>query len=287
MKPQLLDRSSTQPLPFVVRENRFPNFLKLWHYHPELELVIIKESKGTRFVGDSIEKFQPGEVILIGKNLPHMWLNDDIYFQEDSGLEAVAYIIHFREDFVGQSFLELPYTKVVTHLLKNARKGIRFINLETDIVNRIEHLIEETSVFTGLIKFLEILYDLGRHKDIKILASDGYRNNTLTKSTDKTHEFIFANFNKPISLTEVARIEGMNPSAFSRYFKRIHRKTFSRYLIEIRIGYACKLLLEYKANISTACFEAGFNSISNFNKQFRKIKGMNPSEYIKSHRQIV
>lgn len=284
MKPQLLDRSSVRQLPFVVRENRFPNFLKVWHYHPELELVVIKESKGTRFVGDSIEKFQAGEVILIGKNLPHMWLNDDAYFQGNSNLEAVAYIVHFREDFLGQRFFELASTEVISKLLRTAERGIRFINLKIDITNRLERLIQESSAFSQLINFLEILYDLGTHKDMKLLASEGYRNTTITGGTDKTHEFIFANFNKTISLADVAAIKGMNPSAFSRYFKRIHRKKFSQYLVEIRIGYACKLLLEREANISTVCFEAGFNSISNFNKQFKRIKKMNPSEYIKSHR---
>ena len=104
--------------------------------------------------------------------------------------------------------------------------------------------------------------------------------------SDKTHEYIFKNFTKQILLSDVAAIAHMNPTAFSRYFKRIHRKTFSRYLIEIRIGYACKLLIENKINVSSACYESGFNNISNFNKQFRNIMNMSPSQYIKQHRTV-
>ena len=283
MKPRLLDRSSVQRQPFVVRENRYPNFLKIWHYHAELELVVIKESTGTRFVGDSIEKFEPGEVILIGKNLPHMWLNDEIYFQEDPNLIAAAYTIHFREDFVGQAFLELAPTEVLGQLFKKAKRGIRFTNLNFPITEQLANLLATSNDFSRLLQFLQILYKLAKHDEIELLSSEGYRNTKIREGSDETHEFIFKNFNKPIKLADVAAIAGMNPSAFSRYFKRIHRKTFSRYLIEIRIGYACKLLMENKSNVSTVCYESGFNNISNFNKQFRKIMDMNPSEYVRLH----
>ncbi len=283
MKPRLLDRSPAQSQPFVVRENRYPNFLKIWHYHTELELVVINESTGTRFVGDSIEKFEPGEVVLIGKNLPHMWLNDENYFQEGSDLIASGYSIHFREDFVGHQFLELPPTEILGQLFKKAKRGIRFTNLNFPIAENIATLLTESNDFSKLLQLLQILYKLAKHDETNLLSSEGYRNTKIREGSDKTHEYIFKNFKKSISLSEVAAIAEMNPSAFSRYFKRVHRKTFSRYLIEIRIGYACKLLMENKVTISEVCYESGFNNISNFNKQFRKIKGMSPSEYLRLH----
>ena len=284
MKPKLLNRSSAQKKPFVVRDNKYPNFLKIWHYHSELELVVIKKSVGTRFVGDSIEKFEPGEVVLIGKNLPHMWLNAEAYFQKNSTLTAAAYSIHFREDFVGDSFLNLEGTEHISALFKKAKRGIRFINLTFPIVEKIDQLIAEKDAFAKLMKFLFILNQLAKHDAISLLSSEGYLYTKGSDGSDKTHEYIFKNFNKSIQLADVAAIQGMNPSAFSRYFKRIHRKTFSRYLIEIRIGYACKLLMENKSNISTVCYESGFNNLSNFNKQFRKIMGMSPSEYVRLRR---
>jgi AraC-like DNA-binding protein len=283
LKPRLLDRSSVQSQPFVIRENSAPNFLKIWHYHPELELVVITKSTGTRFMGDSIEKFEPEEVILIGKNLPHMWLNDEVYFEGDKTLIATAYSLHFKEDFMGTTFLNLSITEHIATLFKKARRGIRFNNLTFTIVTEIKELIAEKHDFTQLLKLFYILHKLAKHENITLLSSEGYLTTNIIDGSDKTHEYIFKNFKDPIQLADVAAIAGMNPSAFSRYFKRIYRKTFSRYLIEIRIGYSCKLLIENKSNVSAVCYASGFNNISNFNKQFRKIKGMNPSEYIRFH----
>ena len=103
MKLHLLDRSNSNS-GISVKKNNYPSFLKLWHYHPELELVAILKSTGTCFIGDSIKKFQPKDVVLIGKNLPHMWLNDPLYFEENSTLKAVAISIHFKELFLGNTF---------------------------------------------------------------------------------------------------------------------------------------------------------------------------------------
>ena len=286
MKPRLLNRSNEQRQAFSIKRNRFPNFLKIRHYHPELELVYIAESTGTRFVGDSIEKFEPGEIVLLGKNIPHMWLNDKDYFQSNTDLVADALCIHFKEDFTGKPFLELTGTEPLAELFKNARRGIRFIDLDFPAAEMMEDLAEEQDEFQQLLKFLALLHRLAKHQQIKLLSSEGYLERKPEEHSDKTHEYIFKNFTKQILLSEVAAIARMNPTAFSRYFKRIHRKTFSRYLIEIRIGYACKLLIENKIKISSACYESGFNNISNFNKQFRNIKYMSPSQYIKKHRTV-
>ena len=286
MKSRLLDRSHTTKQTFAAKRNRYGNFLKIWHYHPELELVVILESVGTRFVGDSIEKFEPGELVLLGRNLPHMWLNDKQYFEKDSGLHAEALCIHFKEDFVGSSFLELSSTKHIANLFKAAQRGIRFIDIDFPVVQEISVLMKETCEFSKLIQMLNLLQKLAKHENIKLLSSEAYPVMKSQVDLDNTHEFIFKNFNKSIQLSDVAAIAKMNPSAFSRYFKRIHRKTFSKYLIEIRIGFACKLLMENKSNINFVAYEAGFNNISNFNKQFKSIMKMNPSEYIKYHQQI-
>lgn len=286
MKPRLLNRSNEQRQAFSIKRNQFPNFLKIRHYHPELELVYIKESTGTRFVGDNIEKFEPGELVLLGENLPHMWLNDKEYFETDSDLKADALCIHFKEDFVGKPFLELSGTEQLTELFKNAQRGIRFINLEFSALEMMEVLATEKDEFQRLLLLLKLLDKLAKHSQIKLLSSEGYLERKPEEQSDKTHEFIFKNFTKQILLADVAAIASMNPTAFSRYFKRIHRKTFSRYLIEIRIGYACKLLIENKVKVSSACYESGFNNISNFNKQFKHIMDMSPSQYIKQHSSV-
>ncbi|HUH27936.1 AraC family transcriptional regulator [Gelidibacter sp.] len=284
MKLHLLDRSHTTSA-ISVRKNSYANFLKIWHYHPELELVIVLKSKGTRFIGDSIKKFQPKDVVLIGKNLPHMWLNDPKYFQDNKSLSAEAVAIHFKEDFLGNTFLQLPEIKPIVTLFKKAEQGIQFRNVPDALLQTIVKLNDETD-FNKTHQFIGILHQLALHEDYNLLASSGYVASLRLEESDLSNKviaFIFNNFNKEIDLNTVAEIVNMNPSAFSRSFKRVHRKTFSKYVNEIRIGYACKLLIENELNVAAIAYESGFNNLSNFNRQFKMIKNMSPSAYLKKH----
>lgn len=284
MKLHLIDRSNTTAT-ISVRKNSYVNFLKIWHYHPELELVTVLKSKGTRFIGDSIKKFQPKDVVLIGKNLPHMWLNDPKYFQEDKTLIAEAISIHFREDFLGDRFLKLPEMKPIVELFKRAEQGILFRNVPKVLRQAIIKLNDETS-FNKIHQFIGILHQLSLHNDVKLLASSGYVASFKLeepKLSNKVIAYIFKNFNKDMDLATVAELVNMNPSAFSRSFKRVHRKTFSKYVNEIRIGYACKLLMENELNVAAIAYESGFNNLSNFNRQFKIIKNISPSVYLKKH----
>lgn len=286
MKLHLLDRSTKlNDFSFSIRNNRYPNFLKIWHYHPEFELVTILKSSGTRFIGDNIEQFNVGEVVLIGKNLPHMWLNDKEYFQENSKLEAQAIAIHFKEDFLGESFFNMPEMSVIKKMFENAQYGVKFTG-DLSLAIRWIKKVGTLKGFDKTIAFLKILNLLANHKDYKLLSSMGFVNSF--KKTGRTnlvevYEYIIKNFKERITLNDVANIACMNPTAFSRVFKRVNRKTFSEYLNEVRVGYACKLLMEEKYNISEICFESGFNNISNFNRQFKKTTGYSPTNYIKRH----
>lgn len=287
MKLHLLNRASLQNSSFTVTYNRYSHFLKIWHYHPELELVYIAKSTGTRFIGDGIEKFSEGDLVLIGKNLPHMWLNDEVYFEADSELVSEAIAIHFKEDFLGMGFLDAIEMKPISQLIKRAAQGIKFSNIDHKVIEKIQ-ILHTLEPFEKTIKLLEILFKLANHEEYQLLSSPGFLNSfnkTDNKGLDEIYEFVFKNFNQPIGSKDVAEIAKMNPSAFSRFFKRIHRKTFTRYLNEIRIGYACKLLIENKNNITPVCYESGFNNISNFNRHFKSITGMSPSDYIKLHTQ--
>ncbi len=285
MKLHLLDRSSKENNSITVRKNKYSYFLKIWHYHPELELVYIVSSTGTRFIGDNIEKFDAGDLVLIGKDLPHMWLNDHIYFEDSSALLAEAIAVHFKEDFLGYDFLKAPEMNHISNFINKSKYGIKFLNLPKNIVTSILEL-QNTSGFERTILFLNILNKLAKHDSYKLLASDGYINSFYkneNKHLDKIYEYVFNNFKNRINLSDVAEIAHMNSSAFSRYFKRVNRKTFTRYINEIRIGYACRLIIENKFNITTICYESGFNTTSNFNRQFKSITKMAPSEYLKKY----
>ncbi|KAA5825222.1 AraC family transcriptional regulator [Algibacter amylolyticus] len=286
MKLHFLDRSNLNNSSFSTKVNEYPNFLKVWHYHPEIELVVVLKSQGTCFVGDGVEKFEENEIVLIGKNLPHMWLNDDAYFQENANLVAKAIAIHFDRKCLGATFFETPEMIHLSELFDRARFGIKFLNVDKKLIQDIQAMAESFG-FDKTMAFLNILNKLAKHKKYKLLASQGYVNtlrNGENKTLDTIHAYIFNNFNKSISLEDVAKVANMNTSAFSRFFKRVNRKTFSRYLAEIRIGYACKLLLENKYNIAAVCYESGFHNISNFNRQFKLIMKKTPSAYLKEYK---
>ncbi|MCL6268226.1 AraC family transcriptional regulator [Flagellimonas myxillae] len=287
MKLQFVDRSSLKDNSFSVKHNHYPYFLRLWHYHPELELVYISKSEGTRFIGDSIERFRGDEVFLLGANLPHMWLNDERYFGETSDLFAEAYSIHFRQDFLGGEFFNAPELKQINDLVLLSQQGIKFDDLDIAIKQDIMDLVDKRP-FEKLISLFAILHALSKHPKKTLLASKGYLNTFKGQQghgMDKTYEFIFKNFNKSITLNEVAEVASMNPSAFSRFFKKVNRKTFKEYLNELRVGYACKLISEDRHNITRICFESGYNNISNFNRQFKRITGKSPSQYRKQYLQ--
>jgi AraC-like DNA-binding protein len=282
MKLHLLNREGLSNNSFGVEKHSFSHFLKMWHYHPELELIYSIEGSGTRFVGDNIEQFNNGEIVLIGKNLPHMWLSDKEYFEEDSKLRSRSIVFHFKEDFLGTPFFEIPEVYSIQKLFKNAKYGIKFNNPSNKLYKNIKKALNKKG-FERTLTLLQILHLLAEHQDYDLLASKGYVDNTDLKSTKnftKAYEYIFKNFHTDITLTKVAELAHMNPTAFSRSFKRIHQKTFSRYLNEIRIGYACKLLTENRYPITTICYESGYNNLSNFNRQFKSITGRNPSEFL-------
>ena len=285
MKLHLLNRSCIENESLRVAHNRYANFLRVWHYHPEFELAVILKSSGTRFIGDSIKKFKEGEVVLIGKNVPHMWLNDEAYFQENTELRAEAVAVHFKREFLGKDFFSIPEMKLISNLLDRAGRGIKFRNLEQVLVTKIVDLKNHDST-TRIFKMIEVLFLLAKQEDVEFLSSSSFVNGfhkTENRRLDKIYEYVFENFNKPISSSDVAEIADMNKSSFSRFFARTHKKSFTAYLNEIRVGYACKLLLENNESITSIAYMSGFNNISNFNRQFRSIHGASPSSYLKNH----
>ncbi|MGI9550522.1 MAG: AraC family transcriptional regulator [Aurantibacter sp.] len=247
--------------------------------------MAVLKSTGTHFIGDNIERFDEGDVILIGKDLPHMWLNDKSYFDQTSDILAEAVAVHFKKDFLGDKFLVAPENKRILELIDKARRGVKFVNIEGQIIEEIQNLLN-LKPFKRMIRFIEILNNLANHENIKVLSSPSYLDTLLktsNKRLDKIYEFVYNNFKENINSKDVAAFIGMNASAFSRYFKRIHRKTFTTYLNEIRVGYACKLLLESDVNITAIGYESGFNNLSNFNRQFKAITKLSPTKYIQFH----
>ena len=255
-----------------------------WHYHPETEIIYIEKSTGSRFVGDHSEPFEDGDVGLIGGNLPHVWKSDPIYHKNIRGLLARVLVIHFRDEIFKNHLAILPEMQTINQLFYESQFGIKFLgSARTEIGILMKGIIKTTGI-EKLVRLIELLDYMSKTKEKQVLASTGY--SKIRKSADfdrfdKAHRFMIDNFHQNITLDRVSAIVGMTTTSFCRYFKKHTKKSFHTVLNEIRVGHACKLLLENKMNISGICFESGFNNVSNFNEQFKKIKGIPPSQYIK------
>jgi len=254
-----------------------------WHYHPETEIIYVEKGTGSRFVGDHSESFGPGDIGLIGPNLPHVWKSDPIYSKNIPGLTVRVLVVHFDDEIFKNSLAILPEMQGINQLLYESQFGIKFTgSAQAHIEIQMKAIIRTTGI-EKLLRLIDMLDFMGETKEKQLLASSGY--SKIRKSVDfdrfdKAHRYMIENFQQNISLEKVSDIVGMTPTSFCRYFKKHTKKSFHTILNEIRVGHSCKLLLENKMNISGICFESGFNNVSNFNEQFKKIKGISPSQYI-------
>jgi AraC-like DNA-binding protein len=286
MKAKLLERRKPFDKSFTSAIHNYPHFLNIWHYHPEFELVMMLKSTGTRFVGDSIQPFSPGELVLIGENVPHMWQNDKPYFERDSVLTAESITLHFRKDFGGEALLDIPEMIQIKGLFERASQGIAFGGSVRETAIEKLLAIHHAEGFLRWIGLMEFLQELAEEVDFRYLSSRGFqqpKEKNGDSRIDKVYSFTFNNFHRNITLEEVADIANLNPTAFCRFFKKNTKKNYSKFLNEIRIGYACKRLLEQKMNISEIGYESGFNNLSNFNRQFKSSRGISPTEYLSKH----
>jgi AraC-like DNA-binding protein len=260
-----------------------------WHFHPEAEIIFIEKGSGTRFVGDHSESFSVGDIGLVGPNLPHVWRSDPVYRENIPGLAAHVQVVHFNEEIFKGYLSVLPEMQDINQLLFEAQYGIKFFgSARTAIETQMKELIR-TSGIEKLVALIKILDFMSKTNEKQLLASTGY--SKIRKSTDfdrfdKAHRYMIDNFQKNINLETASALIGMTPTSFCRYFKKHTSKSFHTVLNEIRIGHACKLLIENKINISGICYESGFSNISNFNEQFKKIKGLTPSQFIKIRQKI-
>lgn len=283
MQPMLIKVNVPQQASFsvnrYVHEDRFPG---IWHFHNEYELTLILESSGSRMVGDNIDRFTEGDLVFIGKNLPHTWRNDALHSFEKSE----ALVLHFLDHFCGRQFFEIPEMERVRRLLDRSHRGIRVGGKTRDEVAELLLKMEQTAGVNKVIQLLSVLNLLAASDDLSELSSEGFANSIDDSGSDRlnqVYEYVMNNFQEDITLVKVAAVANMSPTAFSRYFKNRTRKSFTRFLIELKIGYACKLLMKEEMTVAHVCYESGFQNLSNFNQQFKSIMGFTPKKYQLMH----
>jgi AraC-like DNA-binding protein len=273
------------PLPeqsVIFLDEELPHFKVLWHFHPEIEILMVVKSTGTNYVGDSINRFTEGEICIIGENMPHWWKSDQKYLEKKDTINTKALVIQFKKEIFDSNLMNLPEFNQIKELLERSQRGIRFIgNSKLELGKQMKKIFKYSGI--QRITALVLLLDEMTHADeYRYLSSIGYSKIVNTYDFyrfNKIHEYVIRNFANPIKLEEVSNAVNMCPTAFCRYFKKHTGKTFLAFLNEFKIGHACKLLVEEKMTISMACVESGFNNMSHFNEQFKKIVNLTPSEY--------
>lgn len=271
---------------FLVRRysDSCQNELANWHFHPEMELIFVNGGTGKRHIGKHLSYFNDGDLVLMGSNLPHYGFTNRL-----TGNRSET-VIQMREDFLGEHFFGIPEMAAVRNLLNMSKKGLAFYG-ETKI--RVGGKIEALAFkeqYERLLGLLDVLNDLADSQEYTVLNADGVALAIDTKENDrmnKVYNYIRENFKEHISLEQIADEISMTVPAFARYFKKISRKTFTKFVNEYRVVHASKLLAETSMSVTEISFESGFNNFSHFNKSFKEFTGKSPSDYRKQFKQIV
>lgn len=248
------------------------------HSHINYELNYIVSGKGRRFIGGNISLYGPGDLVLMGPDLPHGW-------EVDNSLNAPRSItIHFKEDLFDAKLFRIPEFEFLEKLLEKSKSGIHFRNIDIKIIEGFLLELMGLQGFDAMIKLLQILRYLTKIQDTQVLSMSDFiwRHNkpVQLERINKVYDYVFHNYNKDIRLKDVAELVNLSESAFCSYFKKLTKKSFFAFLKEVKIGYACKLLTESNEyTIAQICYNSGFNNMANFNRQFREVTNLSPREY--------
>lgn len=283
MKPHFHKIPSTPQSSFSIRHDIKPDFGNVWHYHPELELHYIIKGEGVRFIGDNISNFTPGEMVLLGENLPHTWRCKDEYFQNNPDLHVEAMVIQFLPDCLGKYLLNLPEAYLIPKLFEKAKSGM-VINgkAKEKLAGLMRSSIEATNLdrIIILLSMLKTLAETDEYATIVTGKNTFYQSNeSETLRINKICTYTMTNYKNDITLEEIASLSNLSITSFCRYFKLMTKKTYYDFLIEIRVSHACRFLIENKLPTEMICFDCGFNNVSNFYRHFKKVTGMTPLDY--------
>lgn len=266
---------------YVDNENSTAHF---WHYHPEIELVYVNGGSGKRQIGSHISYYTSGSLILIGSNLPHCGFTD-----EKTG-NSKETVIQMKPDFLGSNFLGVSEMKNINHLFNRAKTGLVFIGETKKRLGSKIELMADQMPFERLLTLLSILNELEEATEFKVLNAEGFSMNLQMQDNDKINtifNYVKDNFQEQITLEQVADLVSMTVPSLCRYFKKITKKTFTKFVNEYRLVHASKLLAEKHISITEVCFESGFNNFSYFNKTFQEFTGKSASQYRKEHRSLL
>jgi AraC-like DNA-binding protein len=288
MRPLLLKVPNVLDASFAFRQFKQSNINSKWHFHPEIELICIHHGMGTQFLGDNIKRFEAGDIILLGSNVPHFWRydEDELNKQEETLFSTV---IHFKESLWGDRFMDLPENILLKNVISKSQRGLLLSGKTRSAVMTLIQKIKASEGTYRLIYLLECLVTIatGNSDEVTPLASIGFEHQSSSnyeqERINTIYEFSFKNFKERIPLNVISAEVGLVPSSFCRYFKSKTGKSFTDFILELRVGNACKLLQENRLNVKQICYDSGFNNFSSFHKHFKAITGLTPQNYQRSY----
>lgn len=268
---------------FILEEDVQEYFYDILHYHPEFQLTLILKGTGNVLLGDYIGRFSPGEIYLIGPNLPHVFRCDNEYYKPENELKVHRISVYFIDNTFGLSFFDLPENHGIRTLLKESQRGIKVSGAKAgEIADSIISLSKSSGLLrlTSFLICLDQIFSIGDEKGL--LSSTGFAG-VKDEDNDRMNlvfNYIMNNFTQEIRLETISDIACMTPTSFCRFFNKKTRKTLTEFVAGTRIGYSCKLLMQQKYSILEIAYQCGFYNISNFNRQFKKNMNCTPSEYL-------
>jgi AraC-like DNA-binding protein len=271
---------------FFVNDLIVNHFLSPIHYHPQIEITYIIQGTGMCFAGESVQPYQPGEIVILGDNIPHAFISSRDHYNTEKPIISRAINILFSKEMFGDTFLSMPENQFINSVFSDTKRCIRFSRKKSSELTSLIIKLSTTKGFERLDLLLQILYYMDSSEDKEFLNVPYLSydiNKEDMKRINKIYEYVFANYHNYISLKTIAEISNLSPQSFCRYFKNRTNKTFSKFLAEIRIGQASKLLKEDNKTVTDICYEVGFNHFSSFNKQFKNIMGTTALKYKKMY----
>lgn len=259
-----------------------PNAGHEWHYHNEYQIIYMKESIGTFFIGNDVFPYNNGTMVFLGKNLPHAFYHDHDFMGDE--LSVNIPILFFNENCLGERFFKLPEMERVNKFLKMSDRGFRVTGQTRDKIAKILDKVNENKEIERVLNLLEILKILSFSDELQFISAvsqsvDSKVKQHQSERIDKVIRYVYNNFRRRIELAEVAKRVYMTPQAFSTFFKKTTGKTFSGFVNQVRISEVSKLLLTTDRDITSIAFSCGFNNFSNFSRRFREIKNVSPREF--------
>ncbi|MBQ4820902.1 AraC family transcriptional regulator [Aquimarina sp. MMG016] len=262
----------------IIQEDRGDFFYDKLHQHEEIQISLIVSGEGSLIVGDSITNYKADDILIFGSHVPHVLKSNY------SSSESYMISMFFTEQSFGEEFFDLSEFEDLTNFFRNISYGVKVISQKDELKEQILAIKEEEHKLDRFITFLKIL-KLFCQIDVKTISESVPKKNYTDnegKRMANVFQLVINDFHRDITLNEASSIANMTPNAFCRYFKQRTNKTFFQFLTEVRIENSCQMISkELDISISEASFSSGFRNLSNFNRKFKMIKGITPSEFKK------